>query len=1021
MAKFIHLQNSFSSGEFGDRLLGRADSADYNNACKEILNFLPIKQGGLTRRMGSKFVALGIGKPAIIPFIFSKSEGYAILLPHAGFEQPVVIDKNGVSQNVEITDVVMYPTRSLKLFTAMVNDLSLDIDGWHHVQSGDIVIIVHNSGLVPPFTIKRTNDPSIKFTFEWYSFPGISVSFTDSTKFFDQNIVLRHPFENINIDDNKWISFNNPTVQFSGLVAHTLTAYNTQAKTTALKNFWKKNEIGSIFRVVPYITAAPLPKPSNVEYSFLIVDLSDDSNPNYPNESSEAVGILLTPAGSGLTSDPSFVTKDWKRSSWSEQSGWPKSIASYQSRLFFGGNKDYPDTLWSSLTSDIFHMMKERFEQDKNIVDKENDVTRFDYFGVESDSDPLALIPSSNEVNKIQWIHGGAALVIGTIGGEFILVGQDSGLSSSSATLVKQSSVGSSDVMSAAVSNTMFFVSRSGRKLYDISVDASNLASKARDLNILNEDIIKHNSSDLQQITKVVGQSSTNTVWAKTSANQLIGFTVEESSKVSAWHRHTLGGENTNIISVGVIPNESGSFDDLWIVVEKEGLGVSLNNTVAFSGSDVVDNGTGFTFIDEPEVENFPRRFVLKIPSSTVGLDLDGDYFTIDDGDLWNVWFNSSPTLGGAAPDIAETFDIKVDVDDTDDADTVLSKIHTTLNSRRRIVCAKSNYRVIAIPATPAGIHEHFTITETLGETGHLNYEIRINPLALESPSALAGGIIANQEYFYISIGFKTYKIYFGVIDGPAGPDGDFNVPILAGDTETQIIETIQTTIDSILFGGKPDFTTNTELFLIKAVIGYQTIERIGENFSNDSLLNTSTNEADKPYYMDSSIRSTTFSSPLVVTGFDHLKGDIVQVLADGFYVGNKLVADDGSITLDAVATEVIAGYGYTARFKTLPIEVGGDYGSSIGTIQRIDKVTALLYKTYGAKVGYEEDKLEDMELLANDYVMGDPLPLFTGRKEVYFPASPDDEQYVIIEQTKPYPVTVVALAIRGKTYDRSE
>jgi hypothetical protein len=1026
MSKFYLLQNSFRAGEFGPRLLGRTDAAEYREACSELLNFVPLDQGGVARRMGSKYVYTSLSRPSIIPFVFSKTEGFAILINHDG-TNPTVIDKNGDLQKVILSDQV-FAGRDMSSWEDWVS--TVDPNGWHFTQSGDIIILVHNSAEVPPVSIKRIEDgvEGVYFFFEWYLLP-------DGIDDQDRTQVLRWTFQPINIKE-EWLQIG-PRV---ATIFHDITARESQSSgATEIPNFWDAGDVGSLIRIIPYQN---IDAPGAVEYLFRVEGLVDDTGsvPSsvYPAKSSVATcKIIYPPEYPASIPDPSvsqYMTKDWKKSYWSDTNGWPKSVSAFEQRLFFGGNKNFPDTLWSSLTGNLFHMMKERFEQDKNVTDKKDDVTRLNYFGVETAADPLELIPAAAEVNKIQWLHGGSALMVGTIGAEYILTGGAQGLASDNLNFRRQTAVGSSPIQTASLKNTVYYNARTGRRLHDLITDPVDLVSESRDLNVLNEDIISHQSLNLEEIVRVSSQVATNTVWVLTSANALIGFTSSEAGQVNAWHRHVIGdieGREAQVISIGVIPNESGSFDDLWLATVRFGLGIKLLATDdSNTGADASSGTSGLAFINyAPEAvvpvdpaKSYPsvsRRVVTKFPSGVTASTLANTYFTIDDGDAWHIWFKDIDNPG-TQPSTASTFVITVDMATTNTLDEIISLSSVAINDTSTKFCLESDaVGPTATTVTPAN-HPHFNVNITNG-TGStkMTSDIEVIP-STSSEDSLVLDIQINNEYIELDTPSTQYYFFFGidpVLGGKTGIFIDISGGLTAENQHKYVLDQLKSAIDA-----QPFTVTIPEKKRFDTLEGYETLERIGEGFSNDKLFNDSINEADKPYYSDASLRVIQLAGPATTfSGFDHLAGDTVEVLADGFYIGQKVVTPTGDIELDAPAEEVIAGYAYQSIVATFPIEAGADWGSTVGVVQRIDKAITIFYKTFGAKVGPTLDDLEDLELLPDDYLMGEQLPLFTGRQQTLLPASPDDLQFVIIEQSKPLPCTVVAVAMRGRTYDSSQ
>lgn len=73
--------NNFSSGEISEELHARVDLAKYQNGCKTMLNWLPLIEGGIMRRPGTRFVAAAKHASTtarLIPFVFSTLQAYML-------------------------------------------------------------------------------------------------------------------------------------------------------------------------------------------------------------------------------------------------------------------------------------------------------------------------------------------------------------------------------------------------------------------------------------------------------------------------------------------------------------------------------------------------------------------------------------------------------------------------------------------------------------------------------------------------------------------------------------------------------------------------------------------------------------------------------------------------------------------------------------------------------------------------------------------------------------------------------
>lgn len=178
--------------------------------------------------------------------------------------------------------------------------------------------------------------------------------------------------------------------------------------------------------------------------------------------------------------------------------------------------------------------------------------------------------------------------------------------------------------------------------------------------------------------------------------------------------------------------------------------------------------------------------------------------------------------------------------------------------------------------------------------------------------------------------------------------------------------------------------------------------------------------KTDDAFFVDSGL---TYSGPPVsaVTGLAHLKGEAVQILADGATHPDRVVAADGSVTLDRAASKIHIGLQYVSRLETLPFEAGAANGTAQTKTTRVVAVACRFVDTLLAKVGYSETEsggLEEIAFRDPSAPMGSPPALFTGTKEVAFPSGWSDEAVVLLIQDRPLPLTVAAMVPLIKTND---
>lgn len=146
------------------------------------------------------------------------------------------------------------------------------------------------------------------------------------------------------------------------------------------------------------------------------------------------------------------------------------------------------------------------------------------------------------------------------------------------------------------------------------------------------------------------------------------------------------------------------------------------------------------------------------------------------------------------------------------------------------------------------------------------------------------------------------------------------------------------------------------------------------------------------------------------VTGLEHLAGETVVALADGSVVRGLVVAEDGSIDLPNPAGRIAVGLPYEMYVQTLDPEIRADNGSTIGDKKNVARLTLMLRETRGLEIGPSDDKLVPVKFPMPERY-GDPPPLFSGEISTVLPGSHREEATVVLRQSDPLPVTVLALS----------
>jgi len=341
VTRFVSIQTNFSTGEMDPLLRARVDLPAYSNALEEATNVVVQPQGGVRRRPGLRYVIdlpnTGAESAAngvrLVPFEFSTSDSYMLCFTH----NRMYVFKNG-AQVLDFNggSIDYLDTSSLGLTGARLATL-----GW--TQSADTLIVVQET--IPPIKIVRGATDS-----DW---TGSVITF-DSTP--------KYAFT---------ISASNP----SG----TLTPSAVSGKVTLTASTGTPFSAASVGQ---YINASPQGRAKIVQFtSGTVVQAITE----FPFFSASAI-----------------ANNDWELETgyeavWSNTRGYPRSVTFHEGRLYFGGSRARPSTVWGSKVGLFFD-----FEATEGL-----------------DDDAVEATLDTNTFNAITDIQAGRDLQVFTTGGEF--------------------------------------------------------------------------------------------------------------------------------------------------------------------------------------------------------------------------------------------------------------------------------------------------------------------------------------------------------------------------------------------------------------------------------------------------------------------------------------------------------------------------------------------------------------------------------------------------------------------------
>ena len=1036
--KYRYVQNSFTSGELHPRLDGRTDLGDYASGVSTLENFITFRQGGVARRMGARYIAditptAGTSYVGLIPFIFSRKEAYNIAVEIKSTGTVLrfkVYNSSGTAVNITKTlddpsgyaayqDITISGQTSAILSVGRgLENLTTDVNGFNYAQSADVLIVTHNSGRIKPLVISRRD--SDKFYI------------SDIERYFwttDAKKTMYTPYLTANTDSGKHITVSGSgssvsltmTTTGGGSVGVPFFCADSTAghhgahfivTNTAEDECFRVNHDGFPAAVTGNFSSSAMTASShglntgdivhasgnlpselslNTDYYIIKHDantiklattLANARSPSVLSITDGTTGTVLTPKFVGqvtatdvgaATGTHSFNSDNWHESSFNNYRGYPRTVTIFEQRLIYGGTILAPDTLYGSMTGNFFHFLEERLGDTTDSY-----AVAAAYHGSAVMTDPFQFTIASQEVNEITWMSPHNHLEVGTVGTEYILTGGENAISAVTPPLIKsQTSNGGSPIPIRKVDQSTIFVSRDGKRLREFKYNNDNGSYISRSLSVSAEHIVGHlfdgDSTDASagiEILQFVYQASSGIIWCLTSRNALIGLTIDNDTETIAWHKHVIGGTSVKINSISVIPNTTGTFDDLYL---------SLSRTINGSTKHYLEKiGEEFTHTklkndstsDEDQAWFMDSAKRVKISSVTTTFS--------------SVSTNAAQCT--ADHNLATGTKVRLSTTGTLPTDAATSAALST-STDYYLIKKDANELYLASTAQNAFDHINLTISGGSGTHSITPSEAYIfygfDHLEKEALDVLAGG-------FHTSAGLmpNTLQILFDKVDL-----GNDRMNVAAPGSASTIIPHYLTTGSAIYY--KSHST---------AVIGGTT--------------------ESTTYYV---IRVDDNYFKLATTYANAIAGNEITLTSRGtsghyeFHLINApILVEDGAIKLNEPVSEVIAGYQYTSKLKTMKLEAGGQFGTAQGSIKRNDSIVLRFQGTYGGKFGIatNEDNLEEIVFRPAGHGMGSDLPLFTGDKYLDFPGDYERFFQVIVQQEKPFPMNLLAIVHRGLTYD---
>lgn len=150
------------------------------------------------------------------------------------------------------------------------------------------------------------------------------------------------------------------------------------------------------------------------------------------------------------------------------------------------------------------------------------------------------------------------------------------------------------------------------------------------------------------------------------------------------------------------------------------------------------------------------------------------------------------------------------------------------------------------------------------------------------------------------------------------------------------------------------------------------------------------------------------------LSGLDHLKGCEVAISANGLERPHQIVAEDGSIEIKETDARVVVGLPVNSILQPQKIYLQSDRGAGLATVQRIDHLTLMVYRSGGGTAGPAYDRQQEILYHNGKELIAGEVRLFTGNVVIPWPDGTsllkDRGANIVIENKSVYPMLIQAI-----------
>lgn len=357
MSRITQYQSNFTAGEIDPLLVGRVDIQQYASAVSKATNVVMLPQGGFERRPGSKFLLnltdhLGPFTPLegirLIPFEFSTTQSFMLVF----VKNTTTFIRMFVFANGKLINNIGNQGPASNYVSHAFGDI--DLNRLYYTQSADTLILVHED-MTPKKLVRGASNNLWGF-----------INSTQST------------FNNGNPLIVPKVAFTLSTSNPAGTI--TPDAIDGTVTITASSGVFTTAHVDQYINVLSGFGRAKI-----IERQSATVVKAITEVPFFKADQAIANGL--------------WELEEGYEDAWSSTRGFPRTCTFHESRLYFGGSKSLPNTLFGSKIADFFN-----FKSAESL-----------------DDDAILVTMSTDSVNAITAMRSGRDLQIFTKDAEFFV------------------------------------------------------------------------------------------------------------------------------------------------------------------------------------------------------------------------------------------------------------------------------------------------------------------------------------------------------------------------------------------------------------------------------------------------------------------------------------------------------------------------------------------------------------------------------------------------------------------------